>query len=267
MNDWPLAELNDLPPAKLNDLPPAGPTDLPLAGPTDSALAGLNDSALAGLDDWPLAGLRLSCREVSLRPVREADLAELAAILPADFEQDPRLELFPGLNDEQNRRRLFLQGYWKALGTWSPSSWVLHLAVAYEGALVGVQTLEAENFPVLRTVDSASWLVPEVRGRGLGVAMRTAVLGLAFDRLGAVAAVSSAVAGNAASLGVSRRIGYAENGVGLLVVPGGAVAELLNLRLTVQTWQDAGHGRAVAVEGLPPCLPWFGLPESSVGRG
>lgn len=207
---------------------------------------------------WPLAGLRLGCREVSLRPVREADLPDLAAVLPADFEQDPRLELFPGLSDEQNRRRLFFQGYWRALGTWSPSSWVLHLAVAYEGKLVGVQTLEGENFPVLRTVDSASWLVPAVRGRGLGVAMRTAVLGLAFDHLGAVAAVSSAVAGNAASLGVSRRIGYADNGVGRIAVPGGTVAELRNLRLTGEAWRAAGHGRAVTVEGLTPCLPWFG---------
>ena len=208
---------------------------------------------------WPLDGLRLSCREVSLRPVREADLPTLAALLPADFEQDPRLELFPGLGPGENRRRLFYQGYWTSLGTWSPSSWALHFAVAYRGAPVGVQTLEGENFPVLRTVDSASWLVPEVRGRGLGVAMRTAVLGLSFDHLGAVAAVSSAVAGNAASLGVSRRIGYAENGVGLIAVPGGAVAELRNMRLTAEAWRTAGHGAAVTVEGLAPCLPWFGL--------
>jgi RimJ/RimL family protein N-acetyltransferase len=212
-----------------------------------------------GLSDWPLPGLRLRCREVSLRPVREADLPELAALLPADFEQDPRLELFPGLSAAQNQRRLFHQGYWRSLGTWSPSSWVLHFAVTHQGQLVGVQTLEAENFPVLRTVDSASWLVPRVRGRGLGVAMRTAVLGLSFDHLGAVAAVSSAVRGNAASLGVSRRIGYAENGVGLIAVPGGAVAELQHLRLTAESWRAAGHGRAVAVEGLKPCLPWFGL--------
>ncbi|MGW4947592.1 GNAT family N-acetyltransferase [Actinoplanes sp. NPDC004185] len=222
------------------------------------------------MSDWPLAELRLSCREVSLRPVREADLPALAAILPPDFDQDPRLELFPGLSAEANQRRLFYQGYWKSLGTWSPSAWVLHFAVTYRNELVGVQTLEADNFPALRTVDSASWLVPGVRGRGLGVAMRTAVLGLAFDHLGAVAAVSSAVAGNAASLGVSRRIGYAENGVGLIVVPGGEVAELRNFRLTVDTWRvarpgsspAAAHSRArpeVTVDGLPPCLPWFGL--------
>jgi len=212
------------------------------------------------MPDWPLTGLRLSCRDVSLRPVREADLPALATMLPGDFEQDPRLELFPGLSPEENHRRLFHQGYWKALGTWSPSSWVLHLAVTYEGGLVGVQTLEGTDFPVLRTVDSASWLVPRVRGRGLGVAMRTAALGLAFDRLGAVAAVSSAVAGNAASAGVSRRIGYAANGIGSVVVPGGGVAELRHFRLTVQAWRAAGHGRAVTVAGLTPCLPWFGLP-------
>jgi RimJ/RimL family protein N-acetyltransferase len=211
------------------------------------------------VNDWSLSGLRLRCGEVSLRPVREADLAALAAILPADVEQDPRLELFPGLSPEQNRRRLFYQTYWKSLGTWSPSSWELHFAVTYEGALVGVQTLEGQDFPMLRTVDSASWLVPEVRGRGLGVAMRTAVLGLAFDQLGAVAAVSSAVAGNAASLGASRRIGYAPNGVALIVAPGGTVAELQNFRLTAATWRASGHGRAVEVEGFAPCLPWFGL--------
>ena len=214
---------------------------------------------IRGVNVWPLDGLRLSCRSVSLRPVREADLPALAAILPPDFEQDPRLETFPGLSDEENRRRLFHQSYWRSLGAWSPSSWVLHFAVSHRGALVGVQTLEGDDFPTLRTVDSASWLVPEVRGRGLGVAMRTAVLGLSFDHLGAVAAISSAVADNAASLGVSRRIGYAENGVGLIMVPGGGVAELRNFRLTEEAWRSAGHGGGVTVDGLTPCLPWFGL--------
>ena len=59
--------------------------------------------------------------------------------------------------------------------TWSPSSWLLDFAVIYDGAVVGVQTLEADRFPTLRTVDSGSWLVMSVRGRGVGVAMRMAV--------------------------------------------------------------------------------------------
>jgi RimJ/RimL family protein N-acetyltransferase len=204
---------------------------------------------------WPLFGLRLRYRDVLLRPLREDDLPRLAAVLPDDVGHDPRLALFAGQSLAQNERRLFCQGYWKALGTWDPASWVLHFAVAYAGDLVGVQTLEGDNFPVLRTVDSASWLIPRVRGRGVGVAMRTAVLGLAFDGLGAVAAVSSATMGNAASLGVSRRIGYADNGVSRIVDTGGDVVELRHLRLTADRWAAAD----VAVDGLRPCLPWFGL--------
>jgi RimJ/RimL family protein N-acetyltransferase len=206
--------------------------------------------------DWPLFDLRLRCRGVQLRALRESDLPHLASVLPDDVGHDPRLELFPELSDAANERRLFCQGYWRALGTWSPSSWTLHLAVAYEGTLVGVQTLEGDDFARLRTVDSASWLVPQVRGRGVGVAMRTAVLGLAFDRLGALAAITSATAGNAASLGVSRRLGYADNGVGLIVETGG-VAELRHLRLTADNWR---HGHEVAVAGFDACRPWFGLP-------
>ena len=211
--------------------------------------------------DWPLFDLRLRCREVRLRAVRETDLPHLAAVLPPDVGHDPRLELFPELTDIENERRLFCQGYWRAWGTWSPSSWVLHMAVEHAGALVGVQTLEGEDFPRLRTVDSASWLVPEVRGRGLGVAMRLAVLGLAFDHLGAVAAVTSATVRNAASLGVSRRIGYADNGIGLVVETGG-VATLQHLRLPIGSWR---HGHEVSVEGFPPCRPWFGLSRMPVG--
>lgn len=205
--------------------------------------------------DWPLFDLRLRCRNVRLCAVREADLDHLAAVLPGDVGHDPRLELYPGLTDAENERRLFRMGYWRALGTWSPSNWVLHLAVEYEGALVGVQTLEGEDFPDLRTVDSASWLVPGVRGRGVGVAMRIAVLGLAFDRLGAVAAITSATETNAASLGVSRRIGYADNGVGLIKETGG-IARLRHMRLPVGQWR---HGGEVTVEGFEPCRPWFGL--------
>ena len=207
------------------------------------------------MDGWPLFDLRLRCRGVELRAMREADLPGLAAILPGDVGHDPRLELFASQSPAENERRLFRQGYWRALGTWSPSSWVLHLAVAYEGALVGVQTLEGDNFPVLRTVDTASWLIPSVRGRGVGVAMRMAALGLAFDHLGAVAAITSATVDNAASLGVSRRVGYTGNGVSLIVETAG-VAKLQHLRLTAEQWR---HGAEVSVQGTTPCRPWFGL--------
>jgi RimJ/RimL family protein N-acetyltransferase len=207
------------------------------------------------MESWPLFDLRLRHRDVTLRTMREADLPQLCAVLPGDVGHDPRLPLFASQSFAENERRLFCMGYWKALGTWDPASWVLHLVVSAGGDPIGVQTLEAENFPALRTVDSASWLVPAARGRGLGVAMRTAALGLAFDHLGAVAAISSATLANAASLGVSRRIGYLDNGRSRIVDTSGDVVELQHLRLTADRWP----GAEVTVDGFDACRPWFGM--------
>jgi RimJ/RimL family protein N-acetyltransferase len=213
---------------------------------------------------WPLFGLRIRCRGLDLRPVREDDLPHLASIQPDDSEHDPRAEMLPELSLEQNRGRLVYQGYWRALGTWSPSSWYLNFAVERHGAVVGVQSLEADDFPRLRTVDSGSWLVRSARGQGVGVAMRMAVLGLAFDHLGALAAVSSARSDNGASLGVSRRLGYIDNGVSLNA-SGNGLVELQHLRLAAPAWQDLGHGSQVTVEGFEPCRPWFGLSTPGAG--
>lgn len=209
------------------------------------------------LPGWPLSGLRLRCRGTELRVVRERDLAELADKLPDDFEHDPHAELLVGLDRDANRRRLLYQTYWRSLGTWSPVSWYLDLAVWHNGELAGGQSLEAEQFPLLRTVDTGSWLAKAVRGRGVGVAMRMAVLGLAFDHLGAEAAITAAAGGNGASLGVSRRIGYRPNGVSFSDSEHGRI-ELTHLRLTADAWRASGLGRDVTVTGLEPCLPWFG---------
>jgi RimJ/RimL family protein N-acetyltransferase len=206
--------------------------------------------------EWPLFDLRLRCGPVALRPVTDADLPALDTAYPDDVDQDPRAERFPGLGRARDRHRLLVQGIWRSRGTWSPDSWCLDLLVETDGEVVGLQTLEGDDFPRLRTVDTASWLSPMARGRGLGVAMRTAVLGLAFDHLGAEVAVSSAVVDNHASLGVSRRLGYADNGISRILTEAG-VAELRHLRLTRAAWVAAGH--RVDVTGLADCLPWFGL--------
>jgi RimJ/RimL family protein N-acetyltransferase len=211
------------------------------------------------VEHWPLFGLRLHCDDVLLRPVREQDLMRLAALQPSDYEHDPSAPVFPGEDVTRQRRRLVYQGYWRSMGTWSPSSWCLDLAVEHDGALVGVQSLEADDFPALRTVDSGSWLVESVRGRGIGIAMRRAVLSLAFDHLDALAAVTSAVTDNAASLGVSRHLGYRDNGVSL-TRSGKGVVELAHLRLTAEEWRASGAGHRVTAEGVDACLPWFGAP-------
>lgn len=217
------------------------------------------------LVDWPLFGLRLHCGEVALRPVREADLEHLAAIQPDDYEHDPRAEVFQGFDAARHRTRLVYQDYWRSMGTWSPSSWSLAFVVEYEDQAVGVQSLEAEDFLAVRTVDSGSWLTRSVRGRGIGVAMRMAVLGLAFDHLGACAAVTSARRDNGATLGVSTHLGYRDNGVSLNA-SGQGLIELAHMRLTAADWQSSRQSGQVRVVGLEPCLPWFGLSQPEPHR-
>lgn len=218
----------------------------------------MTDATRQGLREWPLFGLRLTCGGIALRLAREEDLPHLAAIQPDDYEHDPRAAVLPGLGVDQHRRRLVYQHYWHSLGTWSPSSWCLDFVVEADGVVVGMQSLEAEDFLALRTVDSGSWLVRSARGRGVGVSMRTAVLGLAFDHLHALAAVSSARHDNGASLGVSRHLGYRDNGVSL-TASGQGLVELQHLRLTAEDWRASARGRQVRVTGLELCLPWFGI--------
>jgi RimJ/RimL family protein N-acetyltransferase len=134
----------------------------------------------------------------------------------------------------------------------------LNFVVELDGVIVGLQSLEAEDFLAVRTIDSGSWLVQSARGQGVGIEMRRAVLGLAFDHLEAKAAVSAARRDTGASLGVSRHLGYHDNGVSLNASSRGLV-ELQHLRLTVEDWTAAGRGGQVRVAGFDSCRPWFGM--------
>jgi RimJ/RimL family protein N-acetyltransferase len=208
--------------------------------------------------EWPFFDLRLACGEVVLRGVTDSDLDPLLALLPDDLEHDPRSARFASLDDASDRRRLVEADIWKHRGTWSPASWCLDLAVEVDGQPVGVQALEGDDFPTLRTVDSFSWLATRVRGRGLAHQMRACVLTLAFEHLDAVAAVSSARTDNPASLAVSRRLGYVDNGLSRTDTPTG-VTELQHVRLTRESWRP---GRwPVEVAGVEAALPWFGLSD------
>ena len=134
------------------------------------------------------------------------------------------------------------------------------LGVHQNGTSNGVQILNADDFLELRTLDSSSCLVPESRGRGVRTSRRIAMLGLAFDQLGANVAVTSSRTENSASLGVSRKFGYLENGVSTSRSPSGAF-QLQHLRTTRQQWLANVWRGEVKVEGLNACAPYFGLEE------
>ena len=209
------------------------------------------------VDVWPLHGLRLTTADLELRPTTEADLPQLCSVLPPDLESDPTATRYAGLDDRANSRAILAQGYWRAMGTWSPHDWVVPFAVRHGGELVGMQALEGPDWTAERTVDSWSWLTTDARGRGWGKQMRAAVLALAFGPLGARAAISSAVVDNGSSLGVSRSLGYRETHVSVLEHSG---QTLRHVRLERAAWQASGIADGVVVEGVDPAnLALFGL--------
>ena len=210
---------------------------------------------------WPVHDLRLHTAGLhtaglELRPLTEADLGPLADLLPEDVEQDPEATTF-AVDGRTQRGVVVHQGYWRAMGTWRVEQWRLNFAVLAGDELVGTQELEGNDFPTLRTVDTASFLALAARGRGVGQAMRRAVLALAFGPLRAEAAITAAWHDNHASLGVSRALGYQPNGTSLHRRDEG-VDTFTHLRLSREDWL-ARPGAPVQISGFEPCRPFFGL--------
>jgi RimJ/RimL family protein N-acetyltransferase len=211
---------------------------------------------------WPLFDLRLRTGDLELRPMTEADLTQLADELPDDLEQDPAATVYDVADARVRRGIVVHQGYWKYYGTWRPEAWRLNFVVRQGDTMIGVQELEGNDFLPLRIVDTSSYLIADVRGKGLGKRMRAAVLALAFGPLEAEAAITSAWHDNHASLGVSRALGYQENGVSRMQREGGRGVDVLtHLILSRETWLASGFADGVEIDGFEPCRPLFGLPE------
>ena len=234
---------------------------------------------------WPLFDLRLAGPRLTLRPMREADLALLAGQLPEDLELDPAATRFDHLGERVQRGIITHQEYWSHYGNWRPQVWRLNFVVALaaggaggdssRGAqVIGVQELEGiNNFLTVRTVMTSSYLTKPARGQGYGKEMRRAALALAFGPLQAQAAITSAWHDNQASLGVSRALGYRPNGetltereppeAGRADVHSRAevsVDVMVQMRMLRQEWLDSGQASGFSIEGFDPCRPLFGLP-------
>lgn len=207
---------------------------------------------------WPLWDLRLRTGDLELAPATEADLDELARLVPDDLDLNPAATRYDALDSRTWRGTVVHQEYWKAMGTWSPDDWQVYFVVRRGGRVLGLQGLEGPDFRRLRTVDTSSWLVADARGTGVGKAMRTAVLALAFGPLGALAAITSAWHDNHGSLGVSRALGYRPNGESFLA-RGEGVDTLVHLRMTRDQWLATGAAERVRIEGFDPAAPLFAL--------
>ena len=210
-------------------------------------------------DAWPLFRLRLRTERLVLRMPTDDELVALMAVAREGIHPPDEMpfavpwSVLPSPEFERG----FLKHWWLMRATWSPEQWVLNLMIELDGVPIGSQGIGADGFPIHRTVHTGSWLGRAYQGRGLGKEMRAAVLGFAFDGLRARVAETSALLDNAASNGVSRSLGYQENGFGS-IAPQGIARQTQNFRMTDEVWRSRPRP-ALTIEGLDACLDMFGV--------
>ena len=211
------------------------------------------------IDLWPQYGLVLTTARLEMRLPREEELVEFAELAGEGVHAPgERPFLTPWTEGSPvERGRAVLRGHWHRLATWDVAGWALGLGVFAEGRPVGMVTLRANDFPVVRQVATMSWFGRPHQGRGYGTEARAGLLVLAFDHLGATAAVSEVFPDNHASQGVSRKLGYQHDGISVDARDGEALVSD-RLRLTEEGWR-ARERPPVTVRGLAACGAAFGL--------
>ncbi|WP_432790156.1 GNAT family protein [Brevibacterium sp. K11IcPPYGO002] len=189
---------------------------------------------------YPPLQIRVRTPRLELVGASDERLAELAPLVrdgkvfaePAPYD-DP-MSFYE--SDPDVRVSRWLQSVWRGRGRFSPAEFRLAFAVIVDGEPVGMQDLIAEKFDTCGTFATFSWLSTDVRGRGLGTEMRSALLHLAFAGLGAREAGSDAFVDNVGSNRVSENLGYEHNGVEW-DIRRGEPGLIQRWRLTREAWE------------------------------
>jgi len=213
--------------------------------------------------DWPLFGLWVQTPRLTLSYPTDADLGTLNALVNQGIHEPSVMPFDTPWTDEppEIRPQHSLQFYWGMRANWKPTNWHLTMMVKEGDVVVGAQAMLATDFAVKRQVGTGSWVGQGYQGRGIGKEMRAAILHLAFAGLGAKRATSGAFEDNAASLAVSRALGYVENGDDI-GAPRGTPVRQIRLLLTREAWEKKRRDD-IQIHGLERCLPMFGVDQKS----
>ena len=212
---------------------------------------------------WPLFELRVHTPRVELRYPDDDDVVAIAA-LAAEGIHDPETMPFsePWTRAESPAlERGVVQFLWSRRAELTTERWGLPLVVCQSGRPVGIQEVQAQQFPVTRSVTTGSWLGRHAQGQGLGKEMRAAVLHFAFDGLGAMDAHSGSFADNPSSEAVSRANGYEPNGSATFDREGSPV-QMRKWILTRDRWLERRRAD-IEIDGLDACRDFLAISAES----
>lgn len=210
---------------------------------------------------YPPLDVRVATPRVELHGATDNLLERVAPLVragKADDDPPPYDDPFWAYEPDPDQRvRQWLRGIWRGRGTVTPERWRLHFVVMVDDEPVGMQDLIADQFSVFGTVETFSWLSSDARQRGIGTEMRSAVLHLAFEGLGAREAGSEANVDNAGSNGVSERLGYERNGTAWATCDGKPVLGQ-RWRLERGAW-EARRRTDITMNGVDGCRDALGI--------
>lgn len=209
---------------------------------------------------WPPFGLSVRAGDLTLTTVADDDLPGLVDLVRGGIHAPDQMPFgVPWtLAPPAEVPTRFAQHHWGVRAAFRPEGFELDLAVRRAGELVGVQGFGAKDYAVTKTAETGSWLARRHQGEGIGTRMRQAVCALLFDHLGAAEVTSGAFVDNAASLGVSRKVGYREGDVTRMARQG---ALALHRRLVLRP-EDLVRGDPVEVTGVEPLRAFLHLDET-----
>jgi RimJ/RimL family protein N-acetyltransferase len=207
---------------------------------------------------YPVLGLRVVVGSLELRGLADDDIAALGALAQRGVHPPERMPFYHPWTDApaETIPLGMAQYHWSQRARFSPAGWSLDLGVWLDGELVGCQGFSTSDYLVTRTGETGSWLGIAHQGKGIGTRMRQAMCAFLFDHLDAAEITSGAFLDNPASIAVSHKVGYVDNGVSRKKRREGEMAEHLALRLTPQTFV---RGEPVEVEGAGALRRFIGL--------
>jgi RimJ/RimL family protein N-acetyltransferase len=220
------------------------------------------DPVTTPTDLWAPFALRVQCGPLELRAITDDDMPGLVDLVLAGLHDPAQMPFSHPWTDAPSDQlpANVAAHYWSTRSSFSPSGWTLDLAVRVDGQLAGVQGFSTRDYLVVRTGETGSWLGAKFQGRGIGTAMRQAMCALLFDYLDAEEITSAAFTDNPASLAVSRKVGYTDNGTYRVQRRPGELAWSRKLLLTRDRFIRSEH--PLQVEGIAPLRAAIGLPEN-----
>jgi len=205
----------------------------------------------------PLLALRITAGPVELRGITDDLLGPLADLATDVHDPDFMPFSYPWtLTPAPDMPRALAQYQWGKRASFSPDEWSANFAVFYDGELAGSQGFITKDYLITRGGETGSWLGRRFQGRGIGTAMRQVICAFAFDHLDAEFITSSAFADNPASLAVSRKVGYTDNGADQVNRLG---KPAVMRRIILEPANLVRYSRELTVEGLPEFRRSIGL--------